>query len=68
MSALMRDDDEEHLKSNLEHARWRVGFLRCMLESHRLLPWQDNDWLRKESEYLRRLIMAQGQLDCLESL
>ena len=64
----MRDDDEERLERNLEHARWRVGFLRCMLQSHRLLPWKEKEWVRKEAEYLRRLTMAQAQLDCLECL
>jgi len=68
MSRLMRDDDEERLKRNLGHVRWRVGFLRCMLESHRLLLRQDKAWERKEAEYRRRLTMAQAQLDCLESL
>jgi hypothetical protein len=60
---------EERQKGNLEHARWRVEFLLCLLDAHHQLPAkQDEEWQRKEKDYIRQLSEAQVGLDQLERI
>jgi hypothetical protein len=57
-------DAEGRRKKNLEHAQWRVDFLRSLLASHRLLPciMQRGTWEAKEEDYMARLDDAELQL------
>jgi hypothetical protein len=48
---------------DLAHARWRVKFLRNLLEVHRsVLQRSSHDWLLQETDYVQRLIEAEKDL------
>lgn len=48
---------------DLAHARWRVKFLRNLLEVHRsVLQRSSHDWLLQETDYVQRLIQAEKDL------
>jgi hypothetical protein len=64
----MRPNAEERLKSNLEHARWRVSFLLNLLASHRALPRMSLKWEMTEADYIQRLAFSQIELARLERL
>lgn len=57
----------ERLKSELEHARWRVSFLLALLDSHRRLAHKwEGEWRQKEIGYIRQIAEAQVELDHIE--
>ena len=62
----MRIDDEVTHQRALEHARWRVSFLRSLLESHQWLPHGGELWRQKNNDYRQRLAHAQEELKKLE--
>jgi hypothetical protein len=68
MPLVMRADDEERHRRNMEHARWRVSFLRCLLDSHRMLPKSKLGWRQAEADYSARLAAAQAEVARLEKL
>lgn len=48
---------------DLAHARWRVKFLKNLLEVHRsVLQRSSHDWLLQETDYVQRLIQAEKDL------
>jgi hypothetical protein len=61
----MRIDDEVTHQRALEHARWRVSFLRSLLESHQWLPHGGELWRQKNNDYRQRLAHAEEDLQKL---
>ena len=66
----MRADDEERHRRDVDHARWRVSFLRSIVESHRAMSfkWRDRAWKEKDDEYIHRLNAAESEFERLENL
>jgi hypothetical protein len=66
----MRANNEEHLKREVEHARWRVRFFQKLLRSHLALDSNrhDADWGEKADLYRRRHAVAVEALQKVESL
>jgi hypothetical protein len=65
----MRPAEEVAQREKLEHARWRVNFLRSLLESHRLMArWKNVEWEEKLESHARRLEEAEGEVKRLEGL
>jgi hypothetical protein len=50
---------------NLEHARWRVEFLRSLLQAHQALPSRKQFWKNQEATMLTHLFAAEQELHCL---
>jgi hypothetical protein len=46
----------------MEHAEWRVNFVRSLLASHRLLLARGSDWYLKEAGMVNRLAHAKEKL------
>jgi hypothetical protein len=46
----------------VEHAEWRVNFVRSLLASHRLLLARGSNWYAKEAGLVNRLAMAKAEL------
>ncbi len=63
----MRAEDEMCHQRALEHARWRVSFLRSLLESHQWLPHGPEVWRQKNNDYRQRLAHAEEDLQKLEA-
>ena len=66
----MRTDDEASQWQRLDHARWRVGAFRCILNDHLSMPCsrQDEEWEHRLSVYEKRVRDAEVELDLLEAL
>lgn len=56
-------DSRLHLKDNLEHARWRVRFVRSLLDAHQYcMDATRNEWWIEEADLLQRLAAAEDEL------
>jgi hypothetical protein len=58
--------DQDRKVSNLEHARWRVAFRQSIYDAHLALLHTDEEWMRKEQEYMQWLKRAKADLYRLE--
>ncbi len=63
----MRVDDQVSHQRAMEHARWRVSFLRSLVESHQWLPHGPEIWRQKNNDYRLRLAHAEEDLQKLEA-
>jgi hypothetical protein len=56
-------DATSHLKSNLEHAQWRVRFVRSLLDVHQhCVDTTNESWWLEEANLLQRLAAAEEEL------
>jgi hypothetical protein len=54
---------------HLQHAEWRVGFVRSLLEMHRhSIALHGAEWSREETILIDRLATAEAELQRLRSL
>ena len=52
-----------HQQTNLEHAQWRVRFVRSLLDTHQhCVDTHSKGWWLKEAELLQRLAAAEDDL------
>ena len=54
--------DEELHGRDVEHARWRVSFLKSLLASHEAMPWKVSSWEAKAADYRTRIAEAEKEL------
>jgi hypothetical protein len=53
--------------TELQHAKWRVNFLKRLLNTHRVVRYMDIEaWMSQEADFLHRLQRAEAALDTLE--
>lgn len=53
--------------TELQHAKWRVNFLKRLLNTHRVIRFMDVEaWMSQEADFLNRLQTAEATLDSLE--
>lgn len=53
--------------TELQHAKWRVNFLKRLLNTHRVIRLMDVEaWMSQEADFLNRLQTAEATLDNLE--
>jgi hypothetical protein len=53
--------------TELQHAKWRVNFLKRLLNTHRVVRYMDLEaWMSQEADFLHRLQRAEATLDTLE--
>jgi hypothetical protein len=64
----MGTGDENRQRRNLDHAQWRVGYFRSILDRHLAIPAQERreDWAEKEELHRGRLQAAVDELERLE--
>jgi hypothetical protein len=56
-------DPRLYLKDNLEHARWRVRFVRSLLDVHQhCMDATREEWWIEEAALLQRLAAAEDEL------
>ena len=56
-------DSATHLKDNLEHAQWRVRFVRSLLDVHQhCVDTTNESWWLEEAVLLQRLAAAEEEL------
>jgi hypothetical protein len=62
-------DDGDAYRRRLEHARWRVNFLRSLLESHRMMDcrWKGPDWEERLQADALKLEAAENELKRVEA-
>jgi hypothetical protein len=52
-----------HALDNLEHAQWKVNFIRHLLQAHLASPWKGTrEWQLQHAEFLLRLSTAEDEL------
>jgi hypothetical protein len=60
-------DPHIHALNNLEHAHWKVNFIRHLLQAHLASPWKGTrEWQAQHAEYLHRLATAEDELAICE--
>lgn len=56
-------DPRIHALDNLEHAQWKVNFIRHLLQAHLASPWKGtSEWQAQRAEFLLRLASAEDEL------
>ncbi|RBP36867.1 hypothetical protein DES53_1158 [Roseimicrobium gellanilyticum] len=57
-------DPRLHLKDNLDHARWRVRFVKSLLDVHQhCVDTSRESWWAEEADLLLRLTAAEEDLE-----
>ncbi|QIF01077.1 hypothetical protein [Roseimicrobium sp. ORNL1] len=60
-------DPQQHVLGNLAHARWRVNFIRNLLQAHRTSPWKGTqEWQARHAEMLHQLASAEDEVKLCE--
>jgi DNA repair ATPase RecN len=60
-------DPQQHVLGNLAHARWRVNFIRNLLQAHRASPWKGTqEWQERHAEMLHQLASAEDEVKLCE--
>lgn len=60
-------DPHIHALNNLEHAHWKVSFIRHLLRAHLASPWKGtHEWKTQHAEFLHRLAAAEDELAICE--
>ncbi|RBP40515.1 hypothetical protein DES53_108222 [Roseimicrobium gellanilyticum] len=59
-----------HALDNLEHAHWKVNFIRHLLQAHLVSPWKGTrEWQEQHADFLHRLAAAEDELSiCRKAL
>lgn len=56
-------DPQLHALDNLEHAHWRVNFVRHLLQAHLASPWKGTrEWQAQHADFLHQLAAAEDEL------
>lgn len=56
-------DPQHQTLDNVAHARWRVSFIRSLLQAHRASPWKGaQEWQERHAEILHQLASAEDEV------
>lgn len=60
-------DPQHQNLDNLAHARWRVNFVRSLLQAHRASPWKGTqEWQERHGDMLHQLASAEDEVKLYE--